>query len=169
MTFAQERKDWQLPWRQYDVNGKTLEYQALHYLPTGVVLEEFEDMEWTKRQLVLARLRRRESEVNTKALPIIAPLVALLIVLFNVLLGVVEKDTDAYVIVLMHINTSVVAIALVAAFGVASHNKKDAFFTAWTEAFEDVHALKTKKEEEDRKGDSPLPPLPQLVKYLLKW
>ncbi|MEJ1180422.1 MULTISPECIES: hypothetical protein [unclassified Pseudarthrobacter] len=152
MTFAQERKDWKLPWHQYEVNGATLEYQAVHYLPTGETLEEFEEMEWTERQLVLARLRRRESEVNTKALPIIAPLVALLIVLFNVLLGVVEKGTVEFIIVLAFINASVVGLAFTAAIGVTSHNKKDACFTAWVEAFEDVHALKTKKEEEGRKA-----------------
>jgi hypothetical protein len=152
LSFETTRREWVLPWRQRLTNGTTLDYQALTYVPTDTDLGLFEDLSWRKRQIVLARLRRLESEVNLKPLPAVVPLVAVAVAIAGLTLASTE-GTSFYEVMQSGITVFVLIAAFVLLIGVRRHTRKEACLNAWTEAFKDSHAFKTKMEEEKRKAD----------------
>lgn len=131
----------------------TLQYHAFNYIPTRTNLDDFESLPWRQRQLALARLRRLESEVNLKPLPAVVPLIVIVSSIGGVSLSLVQKDTGLYYSILAGFAIFVLIAALVILYGIKHHTSKEACLTAWTEAFKDSHALRTKIEEEDRKAN----------------
>jgi hypothetical protein len=122
------------------------------YVPEASDLEFFENLGRQDRQLVLARLRRLEAEVNLK--PLAIPLALLSAAGVYTGIGIrnfSQADPGATAIVLVGI------LAFLALFGalllplIRSHNRKEACLSAWTEAFKDSHAHLNKLQEESRR------------------
>lgn len=134
-------------------NRITLEYHALKYVPEEHDLERFEQLGWRRRQLILARLRRLESEVNLKPLSIPVALLSAGVVITGIQIRALQDDPAAFWTMVTGV------LSFLAIFGILLiplmrvHMRKEACLTAWTEAFKDSHTLRTKIEEENRKSE----------------
>lgn len=135
---------------------QTLERRADRELPQRGHLNRFEDLSFRERQILLMRLHKLQSTVNLKPLPIAMGL-------FSGALGALAlliRSMTGYewlagilllVVFIILAITGVIMLRMIPAF-----TKADAHLTAWTEAFKDSHARKTKIEEEQRKSAAPI-------------
>ena len=133
----------------------TLAHQAFTVLPQEKDLRDFEKLGFRQRQLVLARLRQLESDVNLKTLPTVIPFIAFI----GVVAGWGFKTIDpaqqigSYLILIGSLTAVIVGTLVAILLAGKAHTRKEACYTAWVEALKDSHTLKTKMDEEDRKAE----------------
>lgn len=161
LRIDMKRKPWWL-FRPYAENRITLEHHALKYVPEPRDLDCFEALDWRARQIVLARLRRLESEVNLKPLSIPLALFSAVIVLMGIQLRVLSGDPTSdpnadpglFWVVMAVLFALLLVIGIALGIAISIHQRKESCLSAWTEALTDSHTLQTKIEEESRKAKS---------------
>ncbi|MET3370622.1 UNVERIFIED_CONTAM: hypothetical protein ABIE34_003899 [Jeotgalibacillus campisalis] len=149
LDLTQPRSSWWLfpPRGEY---VKSLDHQALKYVPETKDLVLFERLNRQERQLLLARLHRLEAAVNLKPLAIPLALLSAVVVFVGIQMRSVPPDDILFWYMMLS------ALGILAIFGlfliplIRSHNRKEACLAAWTATLKDSHSHLSKIEDEGR-------------------